>query len=167
MLYVLCLVEGKFYVGLTRRDDFSRVQEHFDGHGCQWTHLYPPVKVLSVMSGQTEEEEDRLTLWIMFCHGWNHVRGGRWSTPILKINPLFSPYIPGSGQFSCFKCQSRAHLSKDCRKNFNPSPFLQCFRCKGHGHFSAQCPNPVRCYKCHGHGHYAGSACPRESQEKD
>jgi len=79
-IYVLKLVRGKYYVGLTRRN-IDRVLDHLDGDGASWTRKYPPVQknpVVSFQEGLKESDEDRITLKTMAKYGVRNVRGGQW-----------------------------------------------------------------------------------------
>ena len=79
-IYVLKLVRGKYYVGLTRRN-IDRVLDHLDGAGASWTRKYPPVQrnpVVSFQEGLRESDEDRITLETMAKYGVRNVRGGQW-----------------------------------------------------------------------------------------
>jgi predicted GIY-YIG superfamily endonuclease len=150
MLYVLALAHGKFYVGLSNRQNYSRVQDHFLGRaGCAWTNLHPPLRVILLLptAWSTEDEEDALTLKIMHVHGWTNVRGGRWCTPTLLAPPIL--FSPSSHCKKCFRCQSTQHTSKDCQETTT----LRCFRCDSVGHVVQDCPNPVRCFQCRETGH--------------
>ena len=46
-LYVLKLIEGKYYVGLTTRaDPHTRINEHYSGkfYAAKWTKKYTPLE---------------------------------------------------------------------------------------------------------------------------
>ena len=60
-IYVLKLVRGKYYVGLTRRN-IDRILDHLDGDGASWTRKYPPVQkkpIVSFQEGLRESDEDK------------------------------------------------------------------------------------------------------------
>lgn len=80
-LYVLELVNGKFYVGQAK-DSNRRIKKHFSGTGSQWTRLHPPVReVRRVDLGEVdyragELAENEAVLALMRIHGYQNVRGG-------------------------------------------------------------------------------------------
>tara|TARA_Y100000588_G_scaffold272329_1_gene288153 strand:- start:266 stop:895 length:630 start_codon:yes stop_codon:yes gene_type:complete len=84
-IYVLKLVRGKYYVGMTRRN-IERIWEHIGGEGAKWTEKYPPVRGKEIVSYQSNLhliDEDRITLETMFEYGIQNVRGGKWCQIVL------------------------------------------------------------------------------------
>lgn len=45
-IYALQLASNKYYVGKTYRDEMSRVLEHFESNGSEWTKIYKPISIL-------------------------------------------------------------------------------------------------------------------------
>ena len=84
MTYVLELVHGKFYVGITYNVN-QRVAEHMQGQGARWTRLHKPTgKIISVTVGDKEKE---LTLKMMREKGWQNVRGAGWTNIDMAYPP--------------------------------------------------------------------------------
>jgi hypothetical protein len=76
MVYLLKLVEGKYYVGWTG-DIRRRIEEHFDDRGARWTRLYPPLEVLLIKIGSTGLETEVASRCRQYW-GAANVRGGPW-----------------------------------------------------------------------------------------
>lgn len=80
-LYVLALVDGCFYVGLTSDVD-NRMSQHLAGEGAEWTKQHIPRQVLHTICTGTkdgraaEQMEDEVTITLMSRHGIDKVRGG-------------------------------------------------------------------------------------------
>ena len=48
-VYVLRLVQDKYYVGMTPRWRLdTREEEHMSGHGSKWTRRFPPLGLIKV-----------------------------------------------------------------------------------------------------------------------
>ena len=79
-IYILKLVRGKYYVGLTTKN-IDRVLAHLDGKGAKWTKKYPPSSskpILRFEEGLKASDENRITLETMAKYGVKNVRGGDW-----------------------------------------------------------------------------------------
>ncbi len=76
-IYVLKLVEDKYYVGRTS-NIFRRIQEHFTGVGSIYTKKYKPLKVIEVEEETTTDDERFKTMAVMEKYGWERVRGSGW-----------------------------------------------------------------------------------------
>lgn len=87
-VYVLRLVDNKYYVGWTEHL-MERMKDHFENGGAQWTKKYKPVEVIKVFRG-TKQDEDRETLTMMISMGKENVRGGKWcnTTKEYSIDPI-------------------------------------------------------------------------------
>ena len=97
-MYALKLVEGKYYIGMTRNME-RRYREHEEGgkFASQWTNKYKPIEILETheytddrkfkgnySSSKLQKIENQLTLEYMEKCGWNNVRGGSWSIIDIK-----------------------------------------------------------------------------------
>ena len=131
-IYVLKLVRGKYYVGLTRRN-IDRILDHLDGDGASWTRKYPPVQkkpIVSFQEGLRESDEDKITLQMMAKHGIENVRGGRWyrvklSDKVIRdIQSRLNTNTKGSTKGTTTRRKSKSH---------------RCGRCGREGHNRTQC----------------------------
>lgn len=77
-VYVLKLIEGKYYVGTTN-DLASRLTQHYTGKGATVTKRYVPVELLAVFLGGTEMESE-VTLRVMKTRGINSTYGAGWAS---------------------------------------------------------------------------------------
>jgi hypothetical protein len=67
------------------RESFS---QHAKGHAAEWTKLYKPIKIVKVIPGVDEFDEDSHVLRCMKAHGIDNVRGGTYSNVILSKEQL-------------------------------------------------------------------------------
>ena len=86
VVYVLELENEKVYVGITTSLNI-RLAQHWTGIGSQWTRLYKPVKILEVHYDCRNSDEKKITLEWMRKRGWENVRGGGWTKPIMTSPP--------------------------------------------------------------------------------
>ena len=82
-IYVLELVENKYYVGRTG-NILKRIEQHFTGCGSIYTMTYKPIKVIEILEEFTKQDERNKTLEFMEKYGWENVRGAGWCS--LKIS---------------------------------------------------------------------------------
>jgi predicted GIY-YIG superfamily endonuclease len=83
-LYVLKLVQDKYYVGITTAGNpYDRIEQHKRGYfGAQWTKKFKPVETLEmndlgfITQDEAEIQEDRKTAEYMKRYGYQNVRGG-------------------------------------------------------------------------------------------
>jgi hypothetical protein len=85
-VYVLKLVNDKYYIGHTTRLNGERLLEHMKGAGAKWTKIYKPIGIISIQYGSREDEK-QLTLQYMLTFGWQNVRGGPWTKIDLENPP--------------------------------------------------------------------------------
>lgn len=76
-IYVLKLVEDRYYVGRTI-NIFRRIQEHFTDGGSIYTKKYKPLKVVEVEEETTTDDERKMTFKYVEKYGWGKVRGSYW-----------------------------------------------------------------------------------------
>lgn len=74
-IYVLELVDNKYYVGKTDNPQF-RLESHFNSNGAAWTKKYKPINIIELIPNCDDYDEDKYTLKYMEKYGINNVRGG-------------------------------------------------------------------------------------------
>ena len=117
MIYVLELLNKKFYVGYSEKNDNSRINKHFQGKGAEWCKRYPPVTILGTYDGSLEQENKK-TLELMALHGYNNVRGGKWvscedyaNPPKELVNMMFNN---NELKDKCSRCSRIGHVCQAC-----------------------------------------------------
>ncbi len=126
-IYALQLASNKYYVGKTYRDEMSRVLEHFESNGSEWTKIYKPISILETYSTENSFEEDNLTKKYMIKYGIDNVRGGAYTKIQLEewqIKSLEHEFK--SVTDACFKCGQIGHFSNEC-KQLNYQQYLARF----------------------------------------
>ena len=76
-IYVLKLVEDRYYVGRTS-NILRRIKEHFTEGGAIYTKKYKPLKVIEVKEEKSKDDERITTLLVMEKYGWEKVRSACW-----------------------------------------------------------------------------------------
>ena len=90
-IYVLKLVEDRYYVGRTI-NIFRRIQEHFTDGGSIYTKKYKPLKVVEVEEETTTDDERKMTFKYVEKYGWGKVRGSYWCSLEIKRWPNLKSY---------------------------------------------------------------------------
>jgi len=114
-LYVLKLINDKYYIGITQKDLWVRFLQHKQGDGASWTQLYKPVSIVETLKTTNKFDEDKWTKMYMNEYGIENVRGGSYT----KINL-------DEFQIKALKLELKT------ANNI-------CFICGKHGHFASQC----------------------------
>ena len=125
-IYVLRLVRGKYYVGMTTRN-MERIWDHIEGQGAVWTKRYPPVvgkELVDYTSGLKKSDEDRITLEMMEKFGINNVRGGKWC----RVKMPSAHYQ---------EIEKKLKISK--KTNKKSKKIINCGRCGRSGHNRTYC----------------------------
>lgn len=82
-IYVLELMNGKFYIGQTTNLK-KRINEHRLGRGASWTNKYPPKKIVEIEEYPEGTNlytyEDDKTIKYILLYGLYNVRGGQFTT---------------------------------------------------------------------------------------
>jgi predicted GIY-YIG superfamily endonuclease len=60
-IYVLQCENNRYYIGKTDRPLETRVEEHFNRCGSEWTRKYRPIKVVEIKQNADEFDEDKYT----------------------------------------------------------------------------------------------------------
>ena len=82
-LYILALLEGKYFVGLSN-DPYEAFQYHLQGNGPTWTVKYKPIYILDIIKDVPYNNEDKFVKEYMVNYGMNNVRGGIYITETLS-----------------------------------------------------------------------------------
>jgi predicted GIY-YIG superfamily endonuclease len=86
--YILELEGGNYYVGITA-NIMRRMEQHFTGHGSEWTRLHKPVRLLHAMEVEAEiarDVEHNLVQQMVRVYGAPCVRGAGAARPGLSKN---------------------------------------------------------------------------------
>jgi hypothetical protein len=116
-IYILQLVNGKYYIGKTNNPSF-RLDQHFNSEGSKWTKKYKPISVLEIISNCDDYDEDKYTIKFMEQYGINNVRGGSFceiklsDTNISTLNQMMKGVTD-----KCYICGKNDHFVNNC-KNF-------------------------------------------------
>jgi predicted GIY-YIG superfamily endonuclease len=113
-IYVLELVDSKYYVGKTNNINV-RFKQHFTGRGAYWTKKYKPVRILETSEMKSSFDEDNKVKEYMKLHGVNNVRGGSYCKIKLDLEQvnLIEREIRSSND-ECLKCGKKGHFIKNC-----------------------------------------------------
>lgn len=115
-IYVLALVENKYYIGKTT-DLESRLNDHYNktSRSAYWTKKYSAIGVVDLLIMANDYDEDKMVFEYMERYGIDNVRGGSFSKVSLTaeekkmINRLLD-----SATNRCFKCAG-SHFANNCR----------------------------------------------------
>ena len=115
-IYILQLQNGKYYIGKTSNTSF-RLEQHFNADGSNWTKKYKPIKVIDIIPGCDDYDEDKYTIQYMEKYGVNNVRGGSFceiklsDTNISTLNQMIRGVTD-----KCYICGRNDHFANDCKK---------------------------------------------------
>lgn len=113
-IYILKLVRDKFYIGQSK-DVTMRIQEHFNGIGCDWTRKYKPLEIVAIIPRCSVFDEDKYTIEYMNNYGIDNVRGGTFaSINLTQFETEMITKMIRSANGQCVACGSLSHFVKDC-----------------------------------------------------
>lgn len=113
-IYVLECENNKFYVGRTNNLD-HRLQQHFDGLGCEWTYLNKPLDVAKVYYDCSPYDETTITIELMMYYGIDSVRGGAYNMVDLSPQNVKNIiHLVCSAEDRCTRCGFRSHFINNC-----------------------------------------------------
>jgi hypothetical protein len=136
-IYILSLTEGKYYIGKSK-DPYKRLSYHLEGKGSEWTRLYKPIGIVSILPSSHIFDEDKYTLEYMLLYGIENVRGGNYVQ--LKLDQSQIAYIKklfDGIKDRCYSCGSDSHFIRDCpvsKQSKGP-----CYKCGEMGHYATSC----------------------------
>ena len=160
-IYILKLVEGKYYVGKTTKSVETRFKQHLAGSSI-WTTKYKPISIEETHYDCDVYDEDPYTIRTMAKYGIDNVRGGKYSNSILTDEQKKEIKASlDSANDLCFRCQGN-HLARFCpnRKTTpsapidtapKPTKVYKCSICGLSGHNKKSCkeiPKTTKVYKC-------------------
>eukprot|EP01033_Poteriospumella_lacustris_P017242 gene17242-12331_t len=134
LLYVLLLVDGKFYVGRSKQFR-KRLKSHFYRKSA-WTRKYPPIEVVDLIQPVEDFDEDKITLRYMNQFGIDNVRGGSFSSIDLDPNDVSVIGRSVGGQIAAIQPPS---LLTSPSRAAAPALSVRCSRCGRDGHMQSQC----------------------------
>lgn len=125
-IYVLELVDGKYYVGKTNNHSFG-IEQHFNSNSSVWTRKYNPISVLEFISNCDDYDEDKYTRIYMDKYGIENVRGGSFCEEVLDEATLkMLEKMSNSAKNKCFICGKISHFAKECETCNNLEDIDKC-----------------------------------------
>ena len=118
-LYILKLINNKYYIGTTNKDVIERLQEHINNKGSQWTKKHKVLKLEKSIINCDKYDEDKWTKIYMDKYGIENVRGGSYCEIKLNrdsINTIAREISHANG--NCLYCNRKGHYIKNCPKMF-------------------------------------------------
>lgn len=127
-IYVLELVDGKYYVGKTNNPGFAINQEQdFDLSGSVWTRKYNPINIIEFISNCDDYDEDKYTRIYMDKYGIENVRGGSFCEEVLDEATLkMLEKMSNSAKNKCLICGKIGHFAKECETCNNLEDIDKC-----------------------------------------
>jgi len=111
---VLELDGNKYYVGKTTNPDF-RLETHFDVGGSAWTIKYKPIKLIELITGCDNFDEDKYTLKYMEKYGIDNVRGGSFcEIKLSEENTNTIKRMLAGSTDKCYICGKTGHFVSEC-----------------------------------------------------
>lgn len=113
-VYVLQLIDNKYYVGSSKNID-KRYLQHTSGNGSAWTKKYSPLQIIERFENVDSFEETNITKKYMMTYGIDNVRGGAYCTIVLTNEELaiINKEI-WSSQGCCVRCGRKGHFVTKC-----------------------------------------------------
>lgn len=114
-LYILECTNCKYYIGTTKKDVVTRLEEHMNKKGSAWTRKYPVKKLIKLINNCDKYDEDKWTKIYMDKYGINNVRGGSYSQVTLpnEIINLLKREVNHANQ-KCLFCGVKGHFINQC-----------------------------------------------------
>ena len=139
-IYILQLEQDKYYIGKTNNPTF-RLNDHFNSNGSAWTKKYKPLKLVELLEGCDDYDEDKYTIKYIEKHGIDNVRGGSFCKLELSSESknTIQRMIIGSTD-RCYKCGEKDHYANNCSATHELLEKQEkCSRCNREGHKENDC----------------------------
>lgn len=124
VLFVLQCDQRMFYVGREPASTYKSVLDaHRAGTRCEFTRLYPPMKVQVAKASPAKCELEATTIRLMADHGYGYVRSDTYQDVKLPASTArLLRYNIGvmKGYVSCAKSPKRAHVGPKITTYFKP-----------------------------------------------
>lgn len=115
-IYVLALVENKYYIGKTT-DLENRLNDHYNqtSRSAYWTQKYLAIGVVDLLIMANDYDEDKMVFEYMERYGIDNVRGGSFSrVNLTSEQKKMINHLLDSANDRCFKCAGN-HFATSCR----------------------------------------------------
>ena len=113
-IYVLKLVNNKYYIGKTTNPRF-RLGSHFNKETTSWVTKYHAEQIIELVPDCDDYDEDKFTIKYMKKYGISNVRGGSFCEIILSRDnySTLQKMIKGS-EDKCYTCGKSGHYASAC-----------------------------------------------------
>lgn len=113
MIFVLKLINNKYYLGITDKKNF-KIEDYLRINDTIWTILYKPIRVIEVIN-EDDINIDKYVHLYMNNYGVNNVRGGSYKRHHLTEDNIKSlKDLIENCKDKCYICGLRGHYPSMC-----------------------------------------------------